>query len=75
MAQGGQEDVLEGLGAGPQVPDLDPALVGEAEHGNLWRYVLCALVVLLILEQLLAWSASYHPRAAAVPAVAKGGAR
>jgi len=49
--------------------------VGEAEHGNLWRYVLYALVVLLILEQLLAWSASYHPRAAAVPAVAKGGAR
>jgi len=49
--------------------------VGEAERGNLWRYVLYALVVLLILEQLLAWSASYHPRAAAVPAAAKGGAR
>jgi hypothetical protein len=49
--------------------------VGEAEHGNLWRYVLYALVVLLILEQLLAWSASYHPSTAAVPAVAKGGAR
>jgi len=48
--------------------------VGEAEHGNLWRYVLYALVVLLILEQLLAWSASYHPRTPAVPAVAKGGA-
>jgi len=49
--------------------------VGETEYGNLWRYVLYALVVLLALEQLLAWSASYHPRAAAVPAVAKGGAR
>ncbi len=49
--------------------------VGESEHGNLWRWVLFALVVLLVLEQLLAWSASYHPGAAATGMPAKGGVR
>jgi len=49
--------------------------IGESPRGNLWRWVLYALVVLLVCEQLLAWSASYHPSTTATPAVAQGGVR
>jgi hypothetical protein len=49
--------------------------VGESQHGNLWRWVLYAVVILLICEQLLAWSASYHPSTAGAPAAAPGGVR
>jgi len=37
--------------------------VGEAGGGNLSQWLLVFLVVLLICEQILAWSASYHPPA------------
>jgi len=49
-------------------------VLGEAAGYNLAEALLYVVVVLLILEQLLAWWASYHP-AAPRPALAGGGAQ
>ena len=46
---------------------------GELAGYNLGEAILYALVLLLIGEQILAWSASYHPRRRDVPQ-AQGGA-
>ena len=35
--------------------------VGEVAGYNLAETILCVLVVLLVAEQIFAWSASYHP--------------
>ena len=42
--------------------------LGEESGHNLQQALLYLLIILLIGEQILAWSASYHPAAAAKPA-------
>ena len=48
--------------------------VDETPGENIFKYLLCLLIVLFICEMLLAYSASYHPTARPVLAAAKGGA-
>jgi len=48
--------------------------VDETPGENIFKYLLALLIVLLICEMLLAYSASYHPTARTVLAAAKGGA-
>jgi hypothetical protein len=73
--------------AGPQLAarlenikyQYDPAAVfhyagGETAGYNLSEFLLYLLIVLLLAEQVLAWSASYHPPLRR-PAAAAGGAR
>jgi len=48
--------------------------IDETPGENVFQYLLYLLIVLLICEMLLAYSASYHPPARPVLATAKGGA-
>ncbi len=49
--------------------------VGESKGENIWLWILALLILLLIAEQILAWSISYHPKTQRAATLAAGGVR
>jgi len=66
---------LEGVEYQYEQADAFQYTMADLSGGNIGQWLLYLLIVLLIGEQILAWSASYHPPAGHGRAPAKGGVR
>lgn len=66
---------LEGVNYVYKQASMFQYTVGEGEGNNVWEWLLGFLILLLIGEQILAWSASYHPTARQGVTPVKGGVR
>ena len=66
---------LEGVKFNYKQASMFQYTAGETEGSNIWEWLLGLLVLALIAEQILAWSAGYHPPARTAAVFARGGAR
>ncbi len=66
---------LEGVEYQYEQADAFQYTMADLSGGNIGQWLLYLLIVLLIGEQILAWSASYHPPAGHGRAPARGGVR